>query len=223
MTEGETLVLDSETNFLWEEGRVALFLKILPAGTGPEEYVASLQESNETAHFSDFVLYAVDPRTRRQALTVSPALRRRLPGEVQRQWLSVTAAAVESGNFNGALTHLVQELKSRFLEPEPMDAALQQQARINRSIRAAELEEKAKYARVGYLMYVLIGSGALVFCIWAYRYKRRYRELHTVNGVYRGIGSRYFEERYGHHYPKHEEDPLWEEWHRRGGGASGRW
>ncbi|GAB4091568.1 hypothetical protein [Flaviaesturariibacter terrae] len=89
---------------------------------------------------------------------------------------------------------------------------------------------------------ILFGAG--IFIVWAYFYNRRYREEHTRNGVYYGIGSKWYHDHVEHdHYdgsrygPSAGEDPwCYNEYYqqrrsiaendaqrRKGGGASARW
>ncbi|RYE01526.1 MAG: hypothetical protein EOP50_01845 [Sphingobacteriales bacterium] len=86
---------------------------------------------------------------------------------------------------------------------------------------------------------ILLGAG--VFVLWAFLYKKRYREMHTRNGVYIGIGSKYFHDHHetdhyapGRYGARAEDDPWCynEYWTdrsgrkqppRNGGGASGSW
>ena len=37
----------------------------------------------------------------------------------------------------------------------------------------------------------------MIYCIWAWRYKRNYVKRNTVNGVYLGVGSAYYASQYG--------------------------
>ncbi|RYY88048.1 MAG: hypothetical protein EOO15_10145, partial [Chitinophagaceae bacterium] len=52
--------------------------------------------------------------------------------------------------------------------------------------------EKAKADRMWPLAMRCILLGAGVFLLWAFLYRKRYRELHTRNGIYYGIGSKYY-------------------------------
>jgi hypothetical protein len=38
----------------------------------------------------------------------------------------------------------------------------------------------------------MLGIMGIVFSIWAYRYRKKYIAMYTVNGVYTGIGSIYY-------------------------------
>ncbi|WP_165917346.1 hypothetical protein [Flaviaesturariibacter aridisoli] len=107
--------------------------------------------------------------------------------------------------------------------------------------------EKRYNDRMWLLARIVIFGGAAGFCLWAAVYKKRYREMHTRNGVYYGIGSKYYHDHYEQdHYtgsewgPTAAEDPWcagaqqeriieYRQQQRRtrrprqGGGASARW
>lgn len=61
-------------------------------------------------------------------------------------------------------------------------------------------KEKARYDGYGDIIIGIIILGFILFCIWAWRYKKAYREKNTINGVYIGVGSAYFASKYGSSY-----------------------
>jgi uncharacterized protein len=77
--------------------------------------------------------------------------------------------------------------------PEDYDAMLAQM----KQERVDYENKKAQYNQYGNVAIGVIVGGLVIFCIWAWRYKRKYVKSNTVNGIYIGVGSAYYASNHG--------------------------
>jgi uncharacterized protein len=181
-----------------------LLLPSLPEGMAIESYAREVGNSWKVGRYKNGIVYVASLADRKHRLEVADALLPQLPNERSQQIIDNLRPFLQQGDYFGAVSHLVSQLSDQLTSRSAPLGLKNDALAVSESIEPYEPlpltefeKEKAKYE--GYwkiIGWVLVG-GAVLFCIWAWRYKKKYVAMFTVNGEYRGVGSAYWNSVYG--------------------------
>ena len=187
--------LESETTI-----QVAMVLiQKLPPEVEIEDYARQIGNSWKVGNHRNGIVFIAALDNRRFRLEIAEKLEGDIPDIVAGQMLEEMKPWMKKGDYSSALHVLINSLNARMgfngsdqvVHPNIISADPYRFAQPTTSETAFE-KEKKKYEVVWNYLFWLLVAGALVFVIWAARYKKKYWEMYTVDGVYRGIGSPYF-------------------------------
>lgn len=194
-----------------------LLINDLPEGMSIEEFARTVGNSWKVGNSNNGLVYVAVLNERKHRLEVA----RNLEGEIpdikafaiieslkpylaDKQYYNAMELLISSlATELGAATNMEKDSTISSYETTPYMPFDD----VNNETLSPELQarmefetRKAKYDRLGNYAIGGIVLGLLGFSIWAWRYKKRYIQQNTVNGVYLGIGSSYFASNYGDYF-----------------------
>jgi uncharacterized protein len=189
-----------------------LLINHLPANTTIEDYAREVGNTWKVGNAQNGMVYVGVLNERRHRLEIARNLEGDIPDAAAAEIIDNLVPYLRQQDYYGALLSLVDQTAKRLgvgipdaQQYETVPAGLPSTGtyEITNTVsaeRAAREEEKKKYDRYGtYAVWGIIG-GLIIFCIWAWRFKKKYIKKNTVNGVYMGVGTAYFASTYGDHY-----------------------
>jgi uncharacterized protein len=202
----QLLVLEKESTVQM----AVLLIDNLPANMTIEDYARTVGNTWKVGNKYNGLVYVAVLEERKHRLEVARNLEGAMPDITAFQIIESLKPYLREKQYYTALQLLISKVSSHlgvetqpitdtsayspFEEPSGEELPPEQVAR-------SEYErEKAKYDRWGNYAIGAIILGLIGFCIWAWRYKKRYIRKNTVNGVYIGVGSSYFASTYGSDY-----------------------
>lgn len=207
LTEAEVQLLNERLLQLEQATTVqvaVLLIPSLPQGVDIETFAREVGNSWKVGLQKNGIVYVAALTDRRHRLAVADGLLAQLPNERSQQIIDNLKPSLQQDDYYGALSYLISQLNDQLnfsASPpvaEHIAVSIADTLYEFEALPVTEYEkEKAKYE--GYWKIIGWGlcGGAVLFCIWAWRYKKEYVSMFTVNGEYRGIGTRYWHSVYG--------------------------
>jgi uncharacterized protein len=178
-----------------------LLIPALPDGMDIETFARETGNRWKVGLHQNGIVYVAALANREHRLAVADGLLPKLPNERSQEIIDQLVPSLQQQDYAGTLSLLITQLSDQLISSpadEEVLAALVDTLYQYERLPLTEYEkEKAKYE--GYWKIAGWGllGGAVVFCIWAWRYKKKYVAMFTVNGEYRGIGTAYWHSVYG--------------------------
>ena len=179
-----------------------LLISDLPPNQSIEEYARTVGNKWKVGVNHNGIVYVAVLNEHKQRMEIAERLEGDIPDAAAAEIINSLRSDLQSGNFYAALNMLITGIDHRLgvhndyadtsssplhmLQPLTEDV----QEQLNRQ---SEYEkEKAKFDSYSPYIAALILTGATLFVIWAYRYRKRYVRENTINGIYIGVGSAYY-------------------------------
>ena len=180
-----------------------LLVKNLPAGMSIEDYAREIGNTWKVGKNFNGIVYVAVLNERRQRLEIAKNLEGEIPDITAAEIINNLRPLLQQQDYYSALSLLVTQIgitvggePSIITEPDQYsfgDESLFVRPPSAATAEKTEFEKKkAKYEKYGNYAIAGIILGFIVFLIWAWKYKKKYYEMYTVNGVYTGIGSAYY-------------------------------
>lgn len=185
-----------------------LLIADLPANLSLEEFARTVGNTWKVGINHNGIVYVAVLNERRQRLEIAERLEGDIPDMIAAQMIDNLRSDLQAGDFYGAMNLLITQVDSRlgvaddagamtspFENVVPLSDYVQSPTddvqEYERSVTEWE-KEQARYD--GYIPYItaIIVGGAVLFVMWAYRYRKRYVKENTINGIYIGVGSVYY-------------------------------
>jgi uncharacterized protein len=219
LTEEEIHQLNIQLYQLEKETSIQLAILLvqnLPADMSIEDYAREVGNRWKVGKAHDGMVYVAALNEHKQRLEIARNLEGRIPDMTAAEIIDNLRPYLRQEDYYGALVSLIAQTRNKLgVGPKvPFDTS-RYDPRLSEpgglpwgqdvndappSIdpgKAAFEKAKAKYDHYAHVAAWLIVAGLIGFCIWAWRYKRKYLREHTVNGIYFGAGSSYFASTYG--------------------------
>lgn len=217
LQEGEIHQLNELLAKLERETTVQLAILLiheLPESRSIEDFSREVGNSWKVGNFQNGLVYVAALDQRLHRLEVAHNLEERVTDVDAAQIIDGLKPLLRERQYFAAMWQLISDVgrQTGWTSEASQDNAVGPDSTrsmllpvIQRSERPdADTGEDSEYQRErkrfnSYIPFIIgaLVLGAVAFLIWAWRYRKRYREQHTVNGVYIGIGSAYFTSRYG--------------------------
>jgi uncharacterized protein len=172
-----------------------LLIDDLPRGMSIEDYARQVGNSWKVGNNFNGIVYVAVLKKRRQRLEIAKNLEGDIPDITAAEMIENIKPYLQQQEYYNALSSLIAQISSHLgietnissNEPDPFVYTL------SPALEKTEFEkEKAKFDKYGDFIVGGIILSLIVLCIWAWKYKKKYVEMYTVNGVYMGIGSIYY-------------------------------
>lgn len=184
-----------------------LLIDSLPPNMSIEDYARTVGNTWKVGNQFNGIVYVVVLKERKHRLEIARNLEGDIPDITASEIIESLKPYLKEKKYFEALQSLVSKVSS-YVGAEisqPVDTSSYIPSEQNAteivlptSIERTEFEKaKAKYDSYGNYAIGAIILGLVAFCVWAWRYKKKYVKAHTVNGVYTGIGSSYYASMYG--------------------------
>jgi uncharacterized protein len=179
-----------------------LLINQLPTDMSIEDFARNVGNQWKVGLNQNGIVYVAVLEEHRQRLEIARNLEGEIPDITAAEIIDQLKPHLRQQDYHGAMELLVSEVSRHLGTPadvtidtsysqtlpgtatEQSDPVLSEHAKFER--------EKAKYDRYGGYVIGALVLGAIGFCIWAWRYRKKYVEMYTVDGVYTGIGSAYY-------------------------------
>jgi uncharacterized protein len=179
-----------------------LLINNLPPDQSLEDYARTVGNTWKVGVNHNGIVYVAVLKEHKQRLEIAERLEGDIPDLIASQIINNLRSDLRNEDYYAALNLLITQIDNRLgvdidksdstgsplesLQPLPED--------VQRELNDQSEYEKEKARYDSYRPYITatIIAGALVFGIWAYRYRKKYVRENTVNGVYLGIGSAYY-------------------------------
>jgi uncharacterized membrane protein YgcG len=187
-----------------------LLIDNLPENMTIEDYARTVGNTWKVGNHYNGLVYVAVLKERKHRLEVARNLEGNIPDITAFEIIESLKPLLRENQYFNALQLLISKVSNQvgvatqslidtsnptpFVEPTGEELSPEQVARSEFESRKAKYDRLGNYA-IGGIILSMIG-----FCIWAWRYKKRYIREHTVNGVYMGVGSSYFASTYGSDY-----------------------
>lgn len=201
LTPEEIYQLNTRLRLLENETTVQmaiLLINDLPSNMTIEDYARTVGNTWKVGVNHNGIIYVAVLNERRQRLEIAERLEGDIPDMIAAEIINNLRDDLRQKDYYGALDLLITQVSERLgvYSNHSSDTTYLEQPSTpvpDTPLEQIEFEkEKAKYDRWQPFAFWMIVSGAVVFCIWAYRYRKKYVRMNTVNGVYIGIGSAYY-------------------------------
>lgn len=185
-----------------------LLVSDLPPNLSLEDFTRTVGNTWKVGVNHNGIVYVAVLNERRQRLEIAERLEGDIPDMIAAQMIDNLRSDLQAQDYYGAINLLITQVDSRLGVADdtgaktypiedvvPLSNYVQSPTNdvqeYERSVTKWE-KEKARYD--GYIPYItaLIVGGAVLFVIWAYRYRKRYVRENTINGIYIGVGSAYY-------------------------------
>lgn len=177
----------------------ALLINDLPPNTTIEDYARNIGNTWKVGKAHNGLVYVAVLNIHRQRLEVAEHLEGDIPDVAAFAIIENLKDNLREQNYYAALHLLVTQISNRLgdqiiTSSNGLDTTTEPFKLIpDKSIPKSDFDkEEAKHDFYGNIALVIILIGVIIFCAWAYRYKKKYRAMYTVNGIYMGIGSSYY-------------------------------
>ena len=189
----------------------------LPSDVSIEDYAREIGNKWKVGIGHNGLVYVAALNQRIQRLEVASHLGGDIPDKTAAQMIDNLRPFLRRKEYYNALTQLIQQVNDQlqgrrlsapadtfheastpaYLEGSTIVADEASELSDEWARERKEFEKKkAQYDKYGNIALWFIAGGLIGFCVWAWRYKRKYVRKNTVNGVYIGIGSTYFASTY---------------------------
>jgi uncharacterized membrane protein YgcG len=190
--------LNDQLLFLEKESTVQmaiLLINDLPGNMSIEDYAREVGNSWKVGNNFNGIVYVAVLKKRRQRLEIAKNLEGDIPDITAAEMIENIKPYLQQQEYYNALSSLIAQISSHLgvdenissNEPDPFVYTPSPP-----SEKTAFEKEKAKFDRYGDYAVVGIILSLIGVCIWAWKYKKKYVEMYTVNGAYTGIGSIYY-------------------------------
>ena len=179
-----------------------LLINDLPTDMNIEDYAREAGNKWKVGINFNGAVYVAVLNQRRQRLEIAENLEGQIPDITAGQIIDNLKPYLQQRDYYTALSLLIVQIATAVgvtIESQvnpASDSLTSEQPLVDVPYVDAERKEyereKAKYDKYGNYAIGGVIVGFIIFCIWAWRYKKKYREMYTVNGVYTGIGSPYY-------------------------------
>lgn len=198
LTSEEIQALDEQLVHLEKETTVQMAMLLvddLPPDMSIEEYAREVGNTWKVGNNFNGIVYVAVLKKRRQRLEIAKNLEGDIPDITAAEMIENIKPYLQQQEYYNALSSLIAQISSHFgietnissNEPDPFVYT------PSPALEKTEFEKaKAKFDKYGDFIIGGIILGFIGFCIWAWKYKKKYVEMYTVNGVYTGIGSIYY-------------------------------
>ena len=218
LTESEIYTLNEQLLQLEKQSTVqiaVLLIHHLPPDMSLEEYARAVGNNWKVGKAYNGIVYVAVLGKRRQRLEIARNLEGVLPDITAATIIDNLRPYLIQEQYYAALQLLISQIVHHLgYEAMPVSAPVETQTydssyylplpevtssmeSTTRLEREAYEKKKAQYEGYGHIALGCIVMGFTFFCIWAWRYRRKYRRANTINGVYIGVGSSYFTSTYG--------------------------
>jgi len=173
----------------------------LPDNMSIEDYARTIGNKWKVGINFNGAVYVAALNQRRQRLEIAKNLEGQIPDITAGMIIDNMKPYLQQQDYYGALSLLITQIgeavgvsAESYVNPvidSPGEQVASDVPYVDTEREEFE-KQKAKYNRYGDYAIGGIIVGFIIFCIWAWRYKKKYVEMYTVNGVYTGIGSPYY-------------------------------
>ena len=177
----------------------AVLINDLPPDMTIEDYARDIGNTWKVGTAHNGLVYVAVLNIRRQRLEVAENLEGNMPDVTAFEIIETLKDNLRQENYYGALSLLVTQVADHlgtqlYVDSNESENDYQQFKSLpNQQLPESDFDkEEEKYSFYGNIALIIIFLGATGFCVWAYRYRKKYIALYTVNGVYTGIGSAYY-------------------------------
>jgi len=176
----------------------AIIVNDLPPNTTIEDYARSIGNTWKVGTAHNGLVYVAVLNIRRQRLEVAENLEGDIPDATAFEIIESLKDDLRAEDYYAALSLLVtkvgEQLGEQIVTPgDSGDAALPFHSIINQPVTESDFDKEVhQHAIYANITIVILFAAGIVFLIWAYRYKKKYVAMYTVNGVYTGIGSSFY-------------------------------
>jgi len=191
-----------------------LLIDHLPKGMEIEDYAREVGNGWKVGNHQNGIVYVAVLEERKHRLEIARNLEGDIPDITAGTMIDNMKPYLIQQEYYKGLSFLISEIQnhlapvntqtdsSGYTTPEvlPEDIYTIWQHYADSTIAADRKEferKKAYYDRIGNIVLIIILIGVILFCIWAWKYKKKYVRDNTVNGVYIGAGSDYYASHYG--------------------------
>lgn len=179
-----------------------LLISNLPPDLSIEDYARRVGNDWKVGVNHNGIVYVAALQEHRQRLEIAERLEGDIPDVAAAEIIDNLKNDLRNEDYDAAMNLLVTQIDNhlgidvnnvdtsssslQLLQPLPDDM----QEEINS--RQQYEKEKARYdSWLPYITAIILG-GAVLFVIWAYRYRKIYVRQNTFNGIYMGVGSEYY-------------------------------
>jgi uncharacterized protein len=187
-----------------------LLINTLPENMTIEDYARMVGSTWKVGNKYNGLVYVAVLEERKHRLEVARNLEGDIPDITAFEIIESLKPYLREQQYFTALQQLISKVSSHLgVETQPVtdtstyapfEETRSEELPPEQAARSEYEREKAKYDRWGNYAIGAIILGLSGFCIWAWRYKKRYVRNNTINGVYIGVGSSYFASTYGSDY-----------------------
>lgn len=177
----------------------AILINDLPPNVTLEDYARDIGNTWKVGTAHNGLVYVAVLNIRRQRLEVAENLEGDIPDVTASEIIESLKDNLRQQDYYGALSLLVSQVANHlgtqlYSDSNEVDSGYQQfkSFPVNPIPESDFDKAAAKYSFYGNIALIIIFLGAAGLCIWAYRYKKKYVAIYTVNGIYTGIGSAYY-------------------------------
>jgi uncharacterized protein len=194
--------LDVELHLLEKRTSIqtaTLLINDLPANMALEDYARNVGNKWKVGNAFNGIVYVAVLNEHKQRLEIAKNLEGDIPDVAAFEIIESLKPYLVQKNYFDALEELIGQIKNHLGVTDDIDDSgysgdeKQLGTSAMKENKKSEFDkEKAKYDHEANIVLVLLALVAAGICIWAYRYKKKYVAMYTVDGVYMGIGSIYY-------------------------------
>lgn len=205
LTAAELLQLNKKLYQLEQQTTIQvaiLLINDLPSNTTIEDYARNVGRKWKVGKDYNGLVYVAALQERKQRMEVARHLEGDIPDITAYEILESLKPYLKKKDYYLALDVLIAKINQRvgIAASNAIDTTQylgNQQESLNTPLPVERTPtqyeiEKAEFESWKPGIFVILVLAAVAFIIWAWRYKRKYREMYTINGVYTGIGSAYY-------------------------------
>jgi uncharacterized protein len=174
----------------------AVLVNDLPENITIEDYAREIGNTWKVGRNHNGLVYVAVLNIRRQRLEVAENLEGDIPDATAFEIIESLKPSLQQEDYYGALSvlvnHVANQLGTNVYDQDSSSAQAFQPLTEQQTPESDFDKESAKHSRYANIVLVMLGIMGIVFSIWAYRYRKKYMAMYTVNGVYTGIGSIYY-------------------------------
>lgn len=179
-----------------------LLIQRLPGDMSIEDYARTIGNTWKVGTDHNGIVYVAALEEHKQRLEIAEKLEGDIPDVSAANIINNLKSDLQTKDYYAAMDLLIsqigQQLHVDTMPPDSTTSPLQSLDDLPEDV-LQQLKEPSEYDKAkarydAYLPYIGFGilGGAVVFVIWAYRYRKKYVRENTINGVYIGVGSDYY-------------------------------
>jgi uncharacterized protein len=187
-----------------------ILINDLPENISIEDYARRIGNEWKVGNHFNGLVYVAVLNARRQRLEVAKNLEGDIPDITAFQIIESLKTDLRQENYFAAMNLLVEQVSETLGHPRnavidsiqsaytvPFESDTIASSSDYYQSQEEYEREHAKYNSWMTPAACLLFIGCILFCWWAYRYRKRYVAENTINGVYMGAGSIYYSDGYG--------------------------
>jgi uncharacterized protein len=187
-----------------------ILINDLPENISIEDYARRIGNEWKVGNHFNGLVYVAVLNARRQRLEVAKNLEGDIPDITAFQIIESLKTDLRQENYFAAMNLLVEQVSEKLGHPrnaviDSIQSAYAVPFESDTIVSSSDYyqsqeeyeREHAKYNSWMTPAACLLFIGCILFCWWAYRYRKRYVAENTINGVYMGAGSIYYSDGYG--------------------------